>query len=174
MPIFRWRILVAATAIFLTLVFLFRSPSSLYPSPPSYAPPETMGENGVSSQKKEYYWAKVPTRYPVKTMKVMPTGIPGSIPRIQAKFKSETATQKAVRLERLDAVKSNFTHAWAGYKKHAWLRDEVRPLSGVGLDPFGGWAATLVDSLGKMSCLSDNFDCTDIIYRHALDNGTQR
>ncbi|TVY84057.1 Mannosyl-oligosaccharide 1,2-alpha-mannosidase MNS1 [Lachnellula suecica] len=46
--------------------------------------------------------------------------------------------------------KGNFTHAWNGYKTHAWLRDEVMPLSGGSHDPFGGWAATLADSLDTL------------------------
>jgi mannosyl-oligosaccharide alpha-1,2-mannosidase len=45
-------------------------------------------------------------------------------------------------------VKSNFTHAWNGYKQHAWMSDELKPLSGGSHNPFGGWAATLVDTLG--------------------------
>ena len=66
-------------------------------------------------------------------------------------FKKETSDEKRVRLSRLQQVKGNFTHAWKGYVKHAWLRDEVQPISGGTLDPFGGWAATLVDSLGESS-----------------------
>jgi mannosyl-oligosaccharide alpha-1,2-mannosidase len=53
-------------------------------------------------------------------------------------------------MTRLAAIKGNFTHAWKGYKDHAWLRDEVAPLSGRSLDPFGGWAATLVDALDTL------------------------
>ena len=41
-------------------------------------------------------------------------------------------------------------HSWEGYKKHAWLRDEVAPLSRGWKDTFGGWAATLVDSLDSL------------------------
>ena len=37
-----------------------------------------------------------------------------------------------------------------GYKKHAWLRDEVGPITGNWKDTFGGWAATLVDSLDTL------------------------
>lgn len=41
-------------------------------------------------------------------------------------------------------------HSWEGYEKHAWLRDEVSPLSGKYKDTFGGWAATLVDALDSL------------------------
>lgn len=61
----------------------------------------------------------------------------------------ELESDRKIRIARLNKVKGNFTHAWKGYKDHAWLRDEVTPLSGGSHDPFGGWAATLVDSLGS-------------------------
>lgn len=47
-------------------------------------------------------------------------------------------------------MKESFTHSWEGYKKHAWLRDEVAPLTGRYKDTFGGWAATLVDALDTL------------------------
>jgi len=86
-------------------------------------------------------------------MRTVPTSIPNSIPRIQYEFGKETAAEKKVRVARLELVKGNFTHAWNAYKEHAWLRDEVMPLSGSSHDPFGGWAATLVDSLGLLHLL---------------------
>jgi mannosyl-oligosaccharide alpha-1,2-mannosidase len=70
--------------------------------------------------------------------------------RIQAKFGTETAAAKRIRLERQKEIKKAFTHAWTGYKKHAWLHDEVLPLSGGYKDPFVGWAATLVDGLDTL------------------------
>ncbi len=70
--------------------------------------------------------------------------------RIQAKFKDETVAAKEIRLERQKEVKETFIHAWEGYKKHAWLHDEVLPLSGGYKDPFVGWAATLVDGLDTL------------------------
>ena len=96
----------------------------------------------------KFKWADVSQRYPVQNMKQLPPASSDSIPRIQHMFQSETTSAKEIRLERLEAVKGNFTHAWGGYKKHAWLSDEVAPLSGSANNPFGGWAATLVDSLG--------------------------
>lgn len=47
-------------------------------------------------------------------------------------------------------VRESFNHSWTGYKDHAWLRDEVAPLSGKFKDTFGGWAATLVDALDTL------------------------
>lgn len=70
--------------------------------------------------------------------------------RIQAEYLRESAAAKALRLERRGQVEDAFKHAWKGYKDHAWLHDEVMPVSGGQKDPFVGWAATLVDSLDTL------------------------
>jgi mannosyl-oligosaccharide alpha-1,2-mannosidase len=79
---------------------------------------------------------------------------------IQAKFPSESAAAKTLRLQRRGQVKDAFKHAWKGYKDHAWLHDEVMPVSGGQKDPFVGWAATLVDSLDSLYILGmkDEFE----------------
>src|SRR5690349_18288861 len=69
---------------------------------------------------------------------------------IQATFPSEYPATKSARLQRQEEVKDAFKHAWEGYKKHAWLHDEVMPLSGGHKDTFVGWAATLVDGLDTL------------------------
>lgn len=65
-----------------------------------------------------------------------------------------------IRETRLAAVKDSFLHSWMGYKQHAWLHDEVRPLTAKSHDPFGGWAATLVDALDTLWIinLKDEFE----------------
>lgn len=97
-------------------------------------------------------WAKIPPRNPVTNMIPLPTGTPAKIPRIQFDFSTqkESSTHKTERLRRLAAVKEAFDHSWEGYRKNAWLHDEVKPLSGKPFDPFGGWGATLVDSLDTL------------------------
>jgi mannosyl-oligosaccharide alpha-1,2-mannosidase len=70
--------------------------------------------------------------------------------KIQAKFPSESAAAKTLRLQRRAQVEDAFKHAWKGYKDHAWLHDEVMPVSGGHKDPFVGWAATMVDSLDSL------------------------
>ena len=109
------------------------------------------GKPGQKTNDGKFKWAGVPQRYPIPSMKEMPSAVADSIPRIQHVFQPETTSFKETRLERLAAVKGNFTHAWNGYKKYAWLSDEVTPLTGGANNPFGGWAATLVDSLGLYS-----------------------
>lgn len=109
------------------------------PSQPASSP----SDNG------RFDWSEVPQRYPVSALVPLPASDSQRIPTIQHVFEEESVVERSERLEKLQAVKSNFTHAWNGYKTKAWLRDEVKPLSGQPHDPFGGWAATLVDSLGE-------------------------
>ncbi|KAL9073653.1 MAG: hypothetical protein Q9157_004663 [Trypethelium eluteriae] len=149
----------------------------LAPNPPSPAVPhvdtDRLDSDGINVGKTpqaakpgqktsngKFQWAHVPQRYPVQNVKELPSAVPDSIPRIQHVFGSETTAMKNTRLERLEAVKGNFTHAWNGYKKYAWLSDEVAPVSGTANNPFGGWAATLVDSLDTLWIMElyDEFD----------------
>jgi mannosyl-oligosaccharide alpha-1,2-mannosidase len=56
----------------------------------------------------------------------------------------------ATTQRRQQAVRAAFVRCWDSYKAHAWLRDELAPVSGGGKTTFGGWAATLVDSLDTL------------------------
>ncbi|KAF3483308.1 alpha-1,2-Mannosidase [Arthroderma uncinatum] len=80
----------------------------------------------------------------------LPTQTPANIPHIQYGFEEEDVAAKAQREERRDAIKSAFRHSWKGYKKYAWGMDEVGPVTGQTKDTFGGWGATLVDSLDTL------------------------
>ncbi|KAI3318186.1 glycoside hydrolase family 47 protein [Xylariaceae sp. AK1471] len=109
----------------------------------------------------DYRWERLPTRYKVDTFAALPTNEPvRPIPRIQAPKPQEDAASRDERLVRLAAVKNSFIHSWEGYKKYAWGHDEIKPISGESKDPFGGWAATLVDSLDTLWLmgLKDEFD----------------
>jgi hypothetical protein len=114
------------------------------------AVPTTASLAPAATDEGRFNWGEVPERHPVRSVISLPTASPSSIPRIQHTFDKQGSVAGAERLQRLDAVKGNFTHAWQGYKTNAWLRDEVKPISGQPHDPFGGWAATLVDSLGTL------------------------
>ncbi|KAL8466396.1 hypothetical protein ACS0TY_035483 [Phlomoides rotata] len=48
-----------------------------------------------------------------------------------------------------------FYHAFDGYMKHAFPRDELKPLSCGGEDTLGGYALTLIDSLDTLALLGD-------------------
>ena len=109
-----------------------------------------------------FQWAHIPQQYPVVQISNLPSGRPVKIPQIQYNFKQEAESQeaKANRTHRRDSVKNSFAHAWDGYKKFAWLKDEVSPISGGSRDVFGGRAATLVDSLDTLWIMGfkDDFD----------------
>jgi mannosyl-oligosaccharide alpha-1,2-mannosidase len=148
------RVFILVLAVFATVLILTHSPSQYlslgsgkHHSHGVYRRPDCTAINNNDGAK--FHWACVREYYPLAYMSEPPAPVPNSIPKIQATFAAETASQRSSRLAKLDAVKGNFTHAWQGYKSHAWLRDEVMPLSGHPHDPFGGWAATLVDSLGR-------------------------
>ncbi|KAK6826173.1 putative class I alpha-mannosidase [Apiospora arundinis] len=98
----------------------------------------------------DYFWRKLPIRLPVESLRPLPTGKPLTLPKVQASFSKETAQDKQVRLQRQKAVETAFTRCWTSYSQHAWLQDELTPLSGASRNPFGGWGATLVDSLDTL------------------------
>jgi mannosyl-oligosaccharide alpha-1,2-mannosidase len=95
------------------------------------------------------HWVKQTEHFPVPTESIirLPTGKPVSIPKIQHGFSDESNIAKVKREGRQQKVKDEFKRAWNGYKKKAWMHDEIKPVSGEFKDPFNGWAATLVDAL---------------------------
>lgn len=105
-------------------------------------------------------WKDVPLRYPITSISPLPTGEPVAIPKIQHTFGAETSHNKEQRLQRQAAVKKAFLHTWNGYKKHAWLQDEVTPVTGGYKNGFGQRGATLVDTLDTLAImgLEEEFD----------------
>lgn len=135
---------LAVVSVF-TLYTLFDAHSFWnQPSLPSSSPPQTHRPAGFIR------WKDLPTRYPVDSFIPLPTEPAAPIPRIQSVSHEETVPQRLERLERVEAVKKSFVHSWEGYKQHAWLQDEVAPMSGDFKNGFGGWGATLVDSLDTL------------------------
>ncbi|KAJ8608828.1 hypothetical protein MRB53_039414 [Persea americana] len=117
-----------------------------------YAPHvATPAHTSKSDPDAPFDWSQYKIRYPIKSYRPLPTNKPVKIPPIQAvSFPDETASQRKIRLEQLSAVQEAFVHTWNGYKSNAWMHDEVKPISGGSKDPFGGWAATLVDTLDTL------------------------
>lgn len=108
------------------------------------------------------HWTKMPERFPVPSGAIipLPTGKPKSIPTIQHKFSSETDEAKELRKGRLAEVKFEMKRAWDSYSKHAFGHDELIPVQPGFRDVFGGWGATLVDSMDTLWImgLKDEFD----------------
>ncbi|GAO13440.1 uncharacterized protein UV8b_00574 [Ustilaginoidea virens] len=109
---------------------------------------------------KDFLWRTIRHNYPVTSFRPLPTAAADTLPSVQAKFPAESAADKKVRLSRQQDVRDTFLKSWKAYKDYAWLHDEVTPVTGNGKDPFGGWGATLVDSLDTLWImgLKDEFD----------------
>ncbi|TQN71821.1 Endoplasmic reticulum mannosyl-oligosaccharide 1,2-alpha-mannosidase [Colletotrichum shisoi] len=107
---------------------------------------------GQSISTSRVHWHKVSEHFPVPTGEIipLPTGKPKDVPKIQFAFKPETDSAKEKRERRLALVKAEMERSWGGYRKFAWMHDELSPVSGRFRDPFCGWAATLVDGLDTL------------------------
>ncbi|KAE8447115.1 hypothetical protein EG329_011099 [Mollisiaceae sp. DMI_Dod_QoI] len=143
----RWRIAALTSVFAITCLYYLTQERNVWNygyTPYIPALPKTVADDG------HIHWSKLPERYPVSSFIPLPSGRPNAIPPVQVKRPAEDAKAKEVRLQRRDAVKESFMHSWKGYKDHAWLRDEVAPISGNYKDTFGGWAATLVDALDTL------------------------
>lgn len=108
------------------------------------------------------HWKKTPENFPLpeESIAPLPTGKPKSIPKIQYEFGKESESAKQTRQQRLKRVKTEIERSWSGYRKNAWMHDELSPVSGGNRDPFCSWGATLVDSLDTLWIvgLKDEFD----------------
>lgn len=100
--------------------------------------------------KQSYDWREAPFRNVVKTYTPLPDGQPRALPQVQFDFPSETRNQRERREIQRVAVRNEFKRSWDSYRTHAWAQDELKPITGIGLKTFGGWGATLVDSLDTL------------------------
>ncbi|KAL8909321.1 MAG: hypothetical protein Q9207_000331 [Kuettlingeria erythrocarpa] len=112
---------------------------------------EVMGvpDNGMP----KIHWSRLPEHFPIPTNNIipLPTGKPKAIPTIQySKFRDESSDARVQREAKLDEIKKTFAFSWEGYRKNAWMQDELSPVTGNYKNPFCGWAATLVDSLDSL------------------------
>ncbi|TVY30778.1 Endoplasmic reticulum mannosyl-oligosaccharide 1,2-alpha-mannosidase [Lachnellula hyalina] len=148
MPAIRRSRIAAIVIVFLlsALWYIRHKPGAWSYQYTSYTPalPKAPANDG------KVHWIKLPDRYPVSSYISYPTGSPANIPLVQASQPRESAAEKQERIKRKQAVLDSFLHSWEGYKEHAWLRDEVAPISGQSRDTFGGWAASLVDTLDTL------------------------
>lgn len=132
-------LLLTLCLFFLTFTFWRRDRQSQWVSPASelaYTPKSR--------------WKQLPVRYPPETLKQIPTGPAKHLPRVQHSFESETDSAKSIREARRAEVKRQAQRCWRSYHENAWMYDELAPRSGKGRNTFGGWAATLVDSLDTL------------------------
>ncbi|KAL4888023.1 1, 2-alpha-mannosidase [Aspergillus ambiguus] len=138
------------TAILICLTYL------LFSSLPPGAERSSLDDLTLYSDTKETtddnrpHFVKHTEKHPVSKYIPLPNGAPSPIPRIQNEFPPESWWTRRTRVKRQQTVKEAFKHAWKGYRKYAWMHDELSPLSGGNRETFAGWAATLVDSLDSL------------------------
>ena len=152
---------VIAAAVFMTILFTLHPSQSQRSQQPHLQPgvPSRVDSHpDIRFRASSFDWRSVTQRYPVSSIRPLPTGQPKQFPRVQHVFSGyvhDAATQRRQR-----AVRAAFIRNWDSYKKYAWLWDELAPVSAKGRNAFGGWAATLVDSLDTLWImgLPDEFD----------------
>ena len=118
---------------------------------------------GASDQTSVFRWSNVPTQYPVKGLTPLPTVKPLQLPKVQHAFGPEEAEHKKTRQQRQAAIRATFERCWQSYRKHAWMKDELSPISGGSSDNFGGWAANLVDNLDNLWIMGLQADFNDAL-----------
>ncbi|KAI0526397.1 glycoside hydrolase family 47 protein [Xylaria bambusicola] len=106
------------------------------------------------ASKSSFDWSQVPYKYPPGPLTPLPTGRPKSFPNVQFRHKAGNAEHERLRKSRQRKVLATFIGDWEAYKKYAWLKDALKPISGGFHDQFSGWAATLVDSLDTLWIMS--------------------
>jgi mannosyl-oligosaccharide alpha-1,2-mannosidase len=103
----------------------------------------------IAAKNSSFDWSSVPFTYPPPSKPTLPSPV-AHRPRIQYRFKPDNANVAAVQEQRRLEVKRVFQKSWASYRAKAWMKDALKPISGMFVDQFSGWAATLVDSLDTL------------------------
>ena len=116
------------------------------PKPKSDAPTKSRFTSGQHTFGSRVFLQK----HPVKDYAKFNHGLPLPLKKLQHNFEAELPEAKVKRLDRLEAVRATFEHAWQGYKKRAMGKDELLPIDGGAAESFGGWGATLVDTLDTL------------------------
>ncbi|PPJ52464.1 hypothetical protein CBER1_10485 [Cercospora berteroae] len=143
---------LSLTLLAIAFFVILSNLSNTHSRSPRRAPPAIDRVLNPGWFKPRFRWRDVKQKHPITNTKLteLPTGPHAEIPRVQHDFEPESLGHTLWRRNRLRAVEEAFRHSWDGYKKNAWLQDEVSPLSGKPRNPFGGWGATLVDSLDTL------------------------
>ncbi|KAF3031885.1 hypothetical protein E8E12_002764 [Didymella heteroderae] len=106
----------------------------------------------VSPPSGRFSWRNVTQRHAVELFANLPAIGKTRLPKVQ--FDSEGGEaplyHELMRKRRQAAVKTTMERSWKAYKDHAWKQDELLPISGTSKTTFGGWGATLVDSLDTL------------------------
>ena len=139
----RRRVKFCIAGVILLFLFLFQWRRGSRGSP-------TKPYERLSRPKSEVQWGDLVPIHPIGSSRPLPSTQFKKLPRLQHVFDREGFFAKRIRKQRREVIKKTFRKSWQGYRKYAWLQDELHPLSGTSGNPFGGWAATLIDSLDTL------------------------
>lgn len=99
--------------------------------------------------KSTYDWSRWQPYHPVESIQSLPNARPESLPKIQ-QIGRPGKFDVSVQSKRREKIRSVMAQCWSSYVEVAWMRDELTPVTKSGRNTFGGWAATLVDSLDTL------------------------
>ncbi|KEF63866.1 uncharacterized protein A1O9_01844 [Exophiala aquamarina CBS 119918] len=133
----------ASAARYLAIVFVF-SILVLFLIPHRETRP------ALKATKSSFDWSTLPPFHDPAPLNPLPSGKIQRLPPIQHNFPKKHRFLQTSQQNRRDVVKKTFQRNWKSYKEFAWMKDELAPLSATGKNTFGGWAATLVDSLDTL------------------------
>ncbi|KAJ4289256.1 hypothetical protein N0V88_007006 [Collariella sp. IMI 366227] len=137
-------VLVAAVCLF---AFYLIQPFSSSLS--SIDPASAIFYSDIVFKPSSFDWASVNQHYPPSSIRPLPNiENPDKFPPVQHNFSGYV--HDVTTTLRQQAVRTAFLRSWNAYKQHAWLKDELAPVSSRGKDTFGGWAATIVDGLDTL------------------------
>ncbi|KAJ4381717.1 hypothetical protein N0V86_003081 [Didymella sp. IMI 355093] len=154
----RW--LTIAFFVFTLLFLLLHTEITFWilPRPPRFPASQTSCPASpphpsiISPPNDRFSWRNFSQRYPVETLAELPATGKAKLRKVQFDFEEDEAPlyHELMRKRRQAAVKATFERCWRAYKDHAWKQDELLPISGGSKTTFGGWGATLVDSLDTL------------------------
>lgn len=98
----------------------------------------------------KYTLPAYPENYPVTSFGPLPAPDRKALPKVQKKPSPESSEHASARLRRRESVKATMLRDWNAYHERAWGKAELAPVAGVPKDTYGGWAATIVDSLDTL------------------------
>jgi mannosyl-oligosaccharide alpha-1,2-mannosidase len=98
-------------------------------------------------------WRQLAIKNPPDKLLQLRPETPKRLKQVQFPFHQPKEIKETQR-QRQEAVKATFERAWTSYKQKAWLKDELSPISGNSNNHFGGWGATLVDTLDTLWILN--------------------
>nr|POE66166.1 mannosyl-oligosaccharide 1,2-alpha-mannosidase mns2 [Quercus suber] len=97
----------------------------------------------------QFNWIELRPKYPVDTLNQLPPPS-GGLSKVQYDFTREDGLEAVEVDGRKQQVREALQRCWQAYRERAWLEDELAPISGDGRNTFGGWGATLVDTLDTL------------------------